>query len=187
MVVMWTLFHLFDCHLHPALHFVFCVGAAAAEAGFELFDGWRHYEDGAHIAFEQGIVLRGLAHLRGALHIDVEQQIGACGELVLYLAFEGAVKVAVDVGVFVKIAGFDLGFKTVVVEEVVIDGVDFAAARLAGGGCDDAFDLWQLFEHAVAEGGFPAAGGAGYDDEEAGVHFEISRSTRRLVGAVHKR
>lgn len=162
-IVVRALLHLFDGDLHAALDLVFGVGAAPAEPGFQLFDGGRHDKDGGDFAFEKGVVLGGLAHLSGALHIDVEEEIGAGGELVLHLAFEGAVEVTMNVGVFVEIACCDLGLKGVAIEEVVIDGVDFAGAWLAGGGSHDALHAGHFLQHPVADGRLSATGRPRYD------------------------
>lgn len=77
------------------------------------------------------------------------------------------------VGVLVELAGRDFGLKGILVEKVVVDGIDFTAAGGARCGGDYALDLWQLLEHTVANSRFPATCRTGDDDEVAGLHVAL--------------
>ncbi len=109
MVVEFVLLHFGGGDLHAALDLVFGVRRTATQALLQLFQCAGHDKDSDDVALEQWVGQRGLAHLRGALHVDVEQEVGADREFVLHLALERAVDVAVHVGVFVEMPfGFDL-------------------------------------------------------------------------------
>lgn len=154
------------------------------EAFFEFFDAGGLDKYGGDAAFEKRVGLGGLAEGGGTLDVDVEEEVDAGGEFVLDFAFEGAVEVGVDFGVLVEFAGGDFGFEGGAVEKVVVDFVLFLVARGACGGGDDACDVIDFGEHAVAEGGFTAACWAGYDEEDAGLIGGVVRCHwRDLIGA----
>ena len=169
MVVEFVLLHFSGRDLHAPLDLVFGVRRTTTQALLQLFQCAGHDKDSDDVALEQWVGQRGLAHLRGALHVDVEQEVGADREFVLHLAFERAVNVTVDVGVFVEMPFGDLLLEGGVVEEVVIDVVCFAYAWLAGGGGHDPPELGHFSEHTVAECGFATTCGARDNDEEAGL------------------
>ena len=72
-----------------------------------------------------------------------------------------------DLSILVKRTSVNFGLEGVAVEEVVIDGVDFAAARNTGCRGNYAFDARHFFQYAVADSSLTATGRTRYDKKKA--------------------
>ena len=168
-VVKFPLAHFALCYTQSTLDFVFMIGAAVPQSAFEFMDGGRHDEDGDDFSVQKRVFAPGVPECGCALHINVEDQVVAGGELVVDFALECAVAVAVDMGPFVEFARVDLGIKGGRVEKIIIDPVMLAFAGRACGRGDDPLYLGFLGEHTLADSGFSASGWPGDDEEETAV------------------
>lgn len=74
--------------------------------------------------------------MRCALDVDIHDHIGAVVEEIEDFGFERSVEIAMDFGEFEEVTSGDFGLELLVGEEVVIEAVDFAWARGAGGARD---------------------------------------------------
>jgi len=109
-----------------------------------------------------------LADAGGAERIDIEQDIDAMLELRDDGGLERAVMVAVDLGVFQKISGLDVGLKVFLGEKMVILAIDLSGPRGAGRARDGVNKIRLLAERGN-ERGFSRAGGGGDDEKNAGA------------------
>lgn len=166
-IVAFALFYFLAGDTEASLNFGFVVGAALPEAAFEFLHDGGHDKHGDDLPPEQRIFPARFPKGFCALHVDIQEQVGACGELVLNLTLEGAVAVGVDVGVFVKIACFDFFVEGLTVKKIVVDPVLFPFARRSRRGGDDPLDRRFLRQHAVADRGLAATRRAGNDEEDA--------------------
>src|SRR5690606_20878462 len=139
-------------------------GVAASEAGTEFFQPRGQQEDIAMGAADSFIWAG--AELRGALYVEVEQDILPALKIGQHFAFESAVTVTEDDGVFEETTGFDLGEEFCFGEKVVVASVDFAGTGRAGGG-GDAVMPRTIRGSGATQGGLAASGGAGNNAEQA--------------------
>lgn len=161
----------------PMLHFVegilhtegddfLGIGATAGESSAEFVFIGGHDEEVDEGVLDGGVVAG--ADLGSALDIDVHDDVLPAFDEGMDLGAKGAVEVAVDFGVFEKLAGGDVCFELFAGEEVVIASVGFALAGGAGGAGDRIVGGAGLGE-AAAEGGLSGARGAGDEEKDAGA------------------
>ena len=138
-------------------------GAASLEPANELVEAGRGDE---HIDDFETELLGTLLDASGTLQVDLKNGGDAFGEVFLNgLEGRAVAGQAVDRGGFEKIAGLFLVGELLVVEEPVVDTIDLAGPRLAGGGGHGDPDAGMVLAQDVLDGSLAHTGGAGEDDE----------------------
>src|SRR6266571_8600347 len=149
---------------HPAPDDGVRILAARAHAPLELLDRRRQDEDADAIGIK-------LAHLLGALPVDLENQVLAALQRIQDHVSRRAVAVAVDFGALQELAAVLHGEKRRVVDEVVVDAVLFAGPGRPGRIRDRDFQARILAHHRLDEGSLACSGRRSDDEELAFAHY----------------
>ena len=146
------------------------IGGPSAKPLLKLTQACRTQKNSEQRLVQNRVVRRRFADGRRALHVDVEQYVAPLGEFGPQLRLQHAVMVPVHDGVLQKLATFDSAEELILSEKIIIDAIQLAIARLAGGTGHRTAHAWQGSADVVAKRGFagPGWGGDHHDKRRAG-------------------